>query len=87
MPDAQHVVHDLEALVFGRVIDGGDVRDLGVLGSRVVFEEGEDGNDTGRGDVDGQLVLPDRKPKSASGGVGVELEGRHTAGCTWAGKT
>jgi hypothetical protein len=27
----------------------------------VVFEEGEDGEDAGRGDVDGQLVLPDRE--------------------------
>jgi hypothetical protein len=60
--DGQHVVDDLEALVLGGVVDGGDVGDLGVLGGCVVLEEGEDGEDTGRGDVDGDLILPDGEP-------------------------
>lgn len=62
MPDAEHVVDHLEPLVLGRVVDGGDVGYLGVLGGSVVLEEGEDGDNTGGRDVDGQLVLPDREP-------------------------
>ena len=54
----KHVVDDLEALVFAWVVDGGDVADLGVFGGGVVFEEGEDGDDARRGDVDGEFVLP-----------------------------
>jgi len=46
--DREQVVDDLETLVAGRVVDGGDVADLGVLGGGVVFEEGEDGKDTVR---------------------------------------
>jgi len=60
--DAEHVVDDLEALVLGGVVDCGDVGDLGVLGCRVVFKEGENGDNAGWWDVDGQLVLPDREP-------------------------
>lgn len=62
MTNAEQVVHDLEALVLGRIVDGSDVRDLGVFRCAVVFEEGEDGYDTRRRDVDGQFVFPDREP-------------------------
>jgi hypothetical protein len=31
---------------------------LGVFGSGVILQEGEDGDDAGRRDVDGQFVLP-----------------------------
>lgn len=57
--DAEHVVDDLEALVLGGVVDCGDVGDLGVLGSGVVLEEGEGGDDARGRDVDGQFILPD----------------------------
>ena len=57
--DGQHVVDDLEALVLGGVVDGGDVGDLGVLGGSVVLQEVEDREDTGRRNVNGELVLPD----------------------------
>lgn len=50
--DGEHVVDDLEALVAGRVVDSGDVADLCELGGGVVFEEGEDGDDAVRRDVD-----------------------------------
>jgi len=60
--DAEHVVDDLEALVLGGVVNGGDVRDLGVLGRCVIFEEGEGGDDARGRDVDGQFILPNRKP-------------------------
>lgn len=43
--NGEQVVDDLEALVAGGVVDGGDVADLGELGGGVVFEEGEDGDD------------------------------------------
>lgn len=90
--DAQHVVDDLEALVLGGVVDGGDVRHLGVLGGGVVLEEGEDGDDGGRRDVDGQLVLPHGESAAGERGAGSgrgrsRAGGRHTAGCTWAGTT
>lgn len=48
----EQVVDDFEALVAGRVVDGGDVADLGEFGGGVVFEEGEDGDDAVGGDVD-----------------------------------
>lgn len=60
--DGQHVVDDLETLVAGGVVYGGDVGDLGELGGGVVFEEGEGGNDAGGRDVDGELILPDGEP-------------------------
>lgn len=50
--DGKHVVDNLEALVAGWVIDGGDVADLGELGGCVVFEEREDGDDAVGRDVD-----------------------------------
>ena len=59
VPDAEHVVHDLESLVFGGVVDSCDIRHLGELGCSVIFEPGEDWDDAGRGDMDGQFVLPD----------------------------
>ena len=59
--DGEHVVDNLEALVLGGVVDGGDVGNLGVLGGGVVLQEVEDGEDTRRGNVDGELVLPDRE--------------------------
>jgi len=40
-------------------VDGGNVAHLGEFGSCVVFEEGEDGDDALRGDVDGEFILPD----------------------------
>jgi hypothetical protein len=60
--DGEHVVDDLETLVAGGVIDGCDVADLGELGGGVVLEEVEDGEDGGGGDVDDELILPDREP-------------------------
>ena len=52
MADGEQVVDNLETLVAGRVVDGGDVADLSELGGGVVFEEREDGNDAVRRDVD-----------------------------------
>jgi hypothetical protein len=60
--DGEHVVDNLEALVAGRVIDSGDVADLGEFGGGVVLEEVEDGEDGGGGDVDDELIFPDREP-------------------------
>lgn len=59
MSDGEQVIDDFEAGIAGGVIDGGDVADLGEFGCRVVLEEGESGDDAGRGDVDGELVFPD----------------------------
>lgn len=87
--DGQHVVDDLESLVSRRVVDGCDVGNAGKLGSGVVLEEGESGDNTGRRDVDGELVLPYGEPsKTESAGAVAEkmtLWGSgHTAECTWA---
>jgi hypothetical protein len=57
--DGEHVVDNLEALVAGRVVDSGDVADLGEFGGSVVLEEVEDGEDGGGGDVNDELILPD----------------------------
>lgn len=54
--DGEHVVDDLEALVAGRVVDGGDVADLCEFGGGVVFEEGEDGDDAVGRDVDLEVL-------------------------------
>ena len=56
---AKEVVHNLEALVPLREVDGGDVHDALELALRVVPEEGENLDDGGRRDVDGELVLED----------------------------
>jgi hypothetical protein len=64
--DGEHVVNNLETLVLGGVVDGGDVGNLSVLGGSVVLQEVEDGEDTRRGNVDGELVLPDGEPDSSS---------------------
>ena len=62
MADGEQVVDNLETLVAGRVVDSGDVADLGELCGSVVLEEVEDGEDGVGGDVDDELILPDREP-------------------------
>jgi len=57
--DRKHVVDNLEALVAGGVVDSGDIADLGELGGGVVLEEVEDGEDSGGGNVDDELIFPD----------------------------
>ncbi len=59
MSHAEQVVDDFEAGIAGRVVHGGYVRHHGVLGRGVVFQEREDGDDAGGGDVDCELVFPD----------------------------
>ena len=58
MADGEQVVDDFKAGVAGRVVDGGDVADLGELGGGVILEEGEGGENAGGGDVDCELVFP-----------------------------
>lgn len=50
--DGKHVVDNLETLVAGWVVDGGDVADLGKFGGCVVFEEREDGDNAVGRNVD-----------------------------------
>ena len=52
VPHGEHVVDDLEPLVFGGIVDGRNVGDHGEFSGGMVFEEGEDGKDAGRGNVD-----------------------------------
>jgi len=87
--DGKHVVDNLEALVAGRVINSGDVADLGELGGGVILEEVEDGEDGGGGDVDDELILPDREPGWIVSMLVWQLlrSGVRTAGCTWACRT
>lgn len=75
--DGEQVVYNLETLVAGRVVDGSDVADLGVLGSGVVFEEGEDGEDAVGGDVDlGGRV-------SISMAMELPVSSKQASGCTY----
>lgn len=87
--DGKHVVDNLEALVAGRVVDSGNVADLGEFGGGVVLEEVEDGKDGGGGNVDDELILPDREPERSVSILVWRLQRRsvRTAGCTWACKT
>lgn len=87
--DGQEIVHDLEALVSGRVIDCGDIGDAREFGSCVVLEEGEGGNDAGGRDIDGELVFPDREPGTLSVQclVPLRLLPAHTAGRIWVDTT
>jgi hypothetical protein len=64
--DRKQVVYNLESLVSRRIIDCGDVDHAGILGSGMVFEEGKGRNDAGWGNVNGQLVFPDREPRIGS---------------------
>lgn len=73
MTDRQHVVDDLETLVAGGVVYGGDIGDLGELGGGVVFEEGEGGDDAGGRDVDGELIFPDGEPGYWGSALGLVL--------------
>lgn len=71
--DAEHVVDDFKTLVLGGIVHRGDVDDLGVLGSRVVFQKVENREDARRGNVDCQLVFPDGEPGAVRGGQSLEL--------------
>lgn len=73
VPDAKHIVNDFETLVPCRVVDGGDVGDLGILCRGVVLEECKDGNDTLGRYVDCQLVLPDRELLNVFGQAGGQI--------------
>lgn len=80
--NGQQVVDDLEAVGTRGVVDARNVGNGGELGGRVVLEEGEDGLDGSRRDVDRQLVLPDgelldvlRETRDQVFAVGVELVG------------
>ena len=73
MPHAQHVVHDLEAIVPCRVVHGCDIGDHGVFSSRMILEESENGNDAVWGDEDGELVLPYGELLNVSGEAGNEV--------------
>jgi hypothetical protein len=57
----EHVVYHLESLVFGRKVNGRDVRNHRVLGRGVIFEEGENWNDTRGRDVDNEFIFPYRE--------------------------
>ena len=61
MTHAEEIVNDLEAVASCGVIDCCDICHHGVFGGSVVFEEGDDGKDAIGGDIDCELVFPDRK--------------------------
>lgn len=59
MPDAEHVVDNLEALVALGEVDGRNVHDTLELALRVITEEGENRDDRGGPDVERKFVLED----------------------------
>lgn len=70
---AEKVVDDLEALVARGVVYGCYVGDHGVFGRCVVFEEGDNGDDTRGGDVDRELIFPDGELLYVFGEAGDEV--------------
>lgn len=56
--DAKQIVHNLETLLAGWVIDGSNVGDLSKFRRGMVFQEGHEGNNTGRRNIDGEFVFP-----------------------------
>ena len=70
---AEQVVDNLKAVLTGGEVDSRDVGDLLVLGGGVVAEESKNGDDSRRGDVDNQFVLPDRELLNVLGQAGHEV--------------
>ena len=56
------IVHDFKALIARRIVHSSYVAHHGELGSGVVFEKRKGRDNTGRRDVNRQLVLPHREP-------------------------
>ena len=77
MADGEQVIDHFEALVACRVVHGGDVYDAGELGSGVVFQEGECGENTVGRDVDSELIFPDRESVTSRSACGFS----RTLGC------
>jgi hypothetical protein len=75
--NGEEVVDDLESLATGRVVGTRNVHHRLVLGVGVVAKEEHDGLDGGRGDVEGQLVLVDRRLLDELG------EGTHDPGAVF----
>lgn len=80
---AEQVVDNLEPLVSLREVHAADVHAGLVLALRVITEEGEHGDNGGRGNVEGKLVLEHRElldvlreALDEVGAVGVELFSR-----------
>lgn len=69
----EEVVDDFEAVGAGGVVDAGDVGDHGVFGRGVGFQEGDGRGHAGRGDVDGEFVLPDGELLDVFGEAGHEV--------------
>lgn len=59
MTDGEQVVDNLKTLVLSGVVDCCNIGHLSIFGSGMVFEESEDGDDTGWRDIDGQFIFPD----------------------------
>lgn len=90
MAHREEIVDDLESLVSGGIIDGGNVGYASEFGSGVVLQKRKGRYDARWWDVDGELVLPDRKSTRISMSVlqsftFVEI-GPPTAECTWVDK-
>lgn len=54
---AQQVIHDLEPVLALRVVDAADILAAFELALGVVAEEGKDGDDAGRANVQGEFIL------------------------------
>lgn len=61
MLHAQQIVHNLEPFLSLREVDSGDIHHTLELCRRVVAQEGENGNECGRGNVQRQFVLEHRE--------------------------
>ena len=73
MAYTQEIVHDFESVLAGREIHGCDIRNLLELGGGVLFEEGDDRENTSGRDVDGQFVFPDRELLDVFGQAGHDV--------------
>ena len=61
MSHTEEIVDNLESRVSCGIIYGCYIRYHGIFSRCVVFEEGDDGDDARRWDVNGELILPDGK--------------------------
>ena len=73
MSNGEKVVNDFESGRFRRVVYGGYVRNHGIFGSCMVFQEGDDGKDAGRGNVYSEFIFPDRELLNVGGERGEEV--------------
>ena len=71
--NGEKVVNDFESSRFRRVVHSGYVRNHGIFGGCVVFQEGDDRKDAGRWNIYSEFIFPDRKLLNVGGERGEKV--------------